>query len=154
MSAAVNSIDFLLIHFLRSGRKHCPFKTWVPPAGSLPYHWAHQRPDIPYTARSTAEAPCQPLRSKCNCHYGAFLPLCRSPESLSGGGLIFGYLLCIMILVFWDWLCAWGFLGAGLFSFVGVIVTVILISIFTFGALSILPPDILIICYIWHIIRK
>jgi hypothetical protein len=39
-----------------------------------------------------------------------------------------------MILVFWEMLCALGFLGAGLFFLLGAIVTVNLISIFTSGA--------------------
>ena len=51
--------------------------------------------------------------------------------------MTFGYLLCIMILVLGELLCAMWFFGVGLFSFVGVIVTVILISIFTFGAPSV-----------------
>ncbi len=45
--------------------------------------------------------------------------------------MTFIYLLFIMILVFWE-LLGWGFGSAGLFFLLGVIVTVILISIFTF----------------------
>ena len=51
-----------------------------------------------------------------------------------GGGLTFIYLWFIMILVFWEMLCALGFLGVGLFFLVGVIVAVSLISIFISGA--------------------
>ena len=70
---------------------------------------------------------------------------------MSGGGLTFIYLSFIMILVFCEMLCTWGFLGAGLFFLSGVIDAVILIcgviviSIFTFGAPFVPPPDIVII---------
>lgn len=54
--------------------------------------------------------------------------------------MTFIYLWFIIILVN-ELPCAWFFLGAGLFFFAWVIVTVILISIFTFGAPSVPPPD-------------